>query len=167
LPFWATTIDVIPCLNHLVTLNQASVKFLPKKFKAKRNLDGSLELEYDYESEKRGATFALHSEAEVSATAKDAEGSFQARVSAYKLGVRLAAKQGTRLVDQPALPGVGESNYLGQMCVGNKPAGSTVVVRQGRTVFSVQLSGVFIDDAEDWQALLAPRLANEGAVTCK
>lgn len=136
-------------------------------YKAKRNLDGSVELEYTYGSALDGARFVLHSEAEVSASEKNAGGSFRARVKAYQIGVRLSAKEGTRLLDQPALPGVGAANYVGQLCVGGKPAGSTVVVWQGKTVFSVQLSGVFIDDAEDWKALLVPRLANEGAVSCK
>ncbi len=136
-------------------------------FKAKRNLDGSVELEYEYASTADGARFVLHAEAEISATSKDAQASFWARVKAYQVGVRWSARKGTRLIDQAKLPDLGADNYVGQVCVGGKPAGSTVVVWQGKTVFSVQLSGLFIDAADDLKALLAPRLANEGAVTCQ
>jgi hypothetical protein len=138
-----------------------------ESFRVKRNLDHSVELEYTYESTAAGARFVLHTEAEVNATSKDAAGSFRARVKAYQMGVRLTGKEGTRLVDQAKLPALGADTYVGQLCVGGKPAGSTVVLWQGRTAFSVQLSGLFIDDPGDWQALLAPRLANEGAVTCE
>ena len=133
--------------------------------RAKRNVDGSLELEYTYDVLNGDSRFTLKSEAEVCATAADAAASFRARASAYRLGTRFAGGRGKRWLDQPDLPGVGAANSVGQVQVDGKPAGSVVVVLQDRTVFSVLLSGVFIDDPADWAALFAPHLAQAGCVT--
>ena len=134
-------------------------------FKAKRNLDRSLELEYAYEAADSAPPFSLKSEAEICGSEKDASESFSARVSAYRFGFRMAGKKGTELRAQAAPASLGQERYLGQVCVAGKPAGCALVARQGRTVFSVLLSGAFIDDGEDWTALLGPRLAQEGSIT--
>lgn len=136
-----------------------------ESFRAKRNVDGSLELEYAYRGEDATPPFSLKSEAEVCETDVSAADSLAARVSAYRLGFRLAGEKGTELCDQPAPAGVGAGTYLGQVRSHGRPVGCALVTRRGRTVFSVLLSGVFIDDAEDWAALLGPRLAREGSVT--
>ena len=78
-----------------------------ESFRAKRNVDGSLELEYAYRGEDATPPFSLKSEAEVCETDVSAADSLAARVSAYRLGFRLAGEKGTELCDQPAPAGVG------------------------------------------------------------
>lgn len=136
-----------------------------ESFKAKRNLDRSRELEYAYEAADTESPFALRAEAEICATEKAAAASLKARVAAYRLGFRLAGKKGTELCDVPAPAGVGVETYMGQIRVGGRAAGCALVTRQDRTVFTVLLSGVYIDDAGDWAALLGPRLAKAGCVS--
>jgi hypothetical protein len=127
---------------------------------AKRNLDGSLELEYEYDSERapESSRFLFYkSEAEISDSAEDARESHMLQVAAYKAGTMLV--KGRKLERSSASFSVGEQNYLGTVTQDGKPLGTVAVVRQGTIVHSVLILGLYFDDPEQLKTLLKPVLA--------
>lgn len=136
-----------------------------EEFTAKRNLDGSLELEYVYQSDAGENAIVIKSEAEVCRDVKAAKESFSGRVSAYRMGVKLGSPKTLVLVPDPSLLSVGEERFAGMLRRNGAAAGNMVVARQHKTVYSLIIGSVFLGSKDDLDALLEPKLAKAGTVS--
>ncbi|MBN2452556.1 MAG: hypothetical protein JXR77_19385 [Lentisphaeria bacterium] len=137
-----------------------------ESFAAKRNVDGSLELEYDYDSESEEDPFSISSEAEICRDERDARECFSGRVTAYRIGFRIGARNSAATLQERAdLFGLGEDRFAALIAVQGQTTGNMLVVRQGCTVYSLILSSVYMDEKEQLHALLEPKLAKAGTVT--
>ncbi len=129
---------------------------LCESYIAKHNIDGSLELEYEYDTEKDPMSedvLFFKSEAEISDTVPLAKESFATRISAYKMGSSLVS--GRKLQEKPSLFSLGEDNYAAIITQDGNPIGNVVVTRKGATVHSLVILGVYFDEREHLESLLA------------
>ena len=125
-------------------------------WQSKRNLDGSLEIEYEYDPDLApgpGEMISLMSSAEINSTESSARESFNMTIAAYQLGFGLYDVQSR---DQShAMAGVDQSRFA--LIVKNeKPVGNMIVVRQGKRVHGLLLIGLYFEDPQELEDLLRP-----------
>jgi hypothetical protein len=131
-----------------------------ESFLVKRNLDGSTEIEYEYDSEKDSSnvdTLWLKSEAEVLETDELASTAFDDRISAYKIGAFLASSE-AEISEDPELFTLGDESYSAYFEKGGSKLGNVLVIRKGNTVFSLLITGLYFDDPQLLHDLMSPKL---------
>ena len=129
-------------------------------FLSKRNLDGSTEIEYEYDSEKDPTNtdnLWVKSEAEIHKTAELANTAFDDRITAYKIGGFLGSSE-VRISEDPDLFTWGDENYSAYFEKNGIKLGNIIVVRKGNTVFSLLITGLYFDDPQLLYDLLGPKL---------
>lgn len=130
-----------------------------ESYSAKRNLDGSLELEYEYdwEEDDEGAPPVwIVSEAEINANAEDASESLEYRVKAYALGIAASGADVDVVEDADLFPW-GDEAYAARTVSEGYTLGNIVVVRQGRTVLSLLTLGLDLE-RDQLRSLFEPRM---------
>lgn len=122
----------------------------------KRTLDGSREIEAEYDSTKCDTELlSFTANAEIARSMRDARESFALLIAAYKIGANLG---GVTMQQAPALLAAGDQHYAAQLKQGENVVGNVFVVRQGRVVHGLFIVGLTFDDSEQIQELLAPLL---------
>lgn len=124
------------------------------KFRSTRNLDRTRTIEFEHDCE--GSNVFIASEAEISPSVRDARESFVLSVGAYKTGVAIGAGE---LQPRDELLPIGEQRYAAVIRNGGKPVGNVFVVRQGRVLHSLLVTGIYFEDAGDVRDLFEPLLA--------
>ena len=124
------------------------------KFTAKRNIDFTTEVEFEHDCE--GAGVYLSSTAEIAPTVRSARESFVLAVGAYRTGVAIGSG---KLEPREELLTVGEQRYGAILRQNGAPMGNVFVVRQGRVVHALLISGVYFDEAGDGDRIFKPLLA--------
>ncbi|MEM8954705.1 MAG: hypothetical protein AAGD22_11180 [Verrucomicrobiota bacterium] len=127
-----------------------------ESFLAKTNIDGSLELEYRYDSDRDpNSPFLFYtSEAEINRSIKDAETSFSMSIAAYKTGVALV--KGRTIAPLTDFFTLGERNYAARIEDDGIQVGNIVVTRQGKIVHSLLVIGMTFDSRDEIEALMSP-----------
>jgi hypothetical protein len=123
-------------------------------FVSKRNLDFTREIEFEHECE--GGNFYFSSGAEISPSERDARESFTLTIGAYRTGMAIG---GGELVPRDELLPLGDQHYAA--VIRNKDgntAGNVFVVRQGRVIHSLLLTGLYFDGPEHVRPLFEPLL---------
>lgn len=125
--------------------------------KAKRNIDGTREIEAEYEPEQCRAAeqVSFVSGAEISHSKRDARESFAMTIGAYKTGARIG---GGTLREVPALLTLGDQHYAAEMHKGGDVVGNLFVVRQGRVVHGLFIAGFAFRERGEVHRLLEPLL---------
>jgi len=127
-------------------------------FQVKTNFDGSVEIEYEYDSENDPSNtdiLWLISEAEINKTDELASTAFGDRISAYKIGSSIA---GAEFSEDPKLFTLGDENYSAYMMKDDTKIGNVLVIRKGNTIFSLLIGGVYFDDPQLLHELMSPKL---------
>ena len=130
----------------------------------KTNFDGSTEIEYEYDSKKdsnNDDNLWLKSEAEISNTPDEAIISFKDRINAYKLGLAIGSSD-IEIVEDPELFDLGDESYGAYLAAGERNLGNLLVIRKGNTVFSLLLTGKYIDNPQLLHELMIPKLEKTG-----
>jgi len=125
-----------------------------------RGIDGALTVEYQYDSHKDPAAkqgLYLSSEAEIAHSELFAMRAFRTRVGGYNAGIFLASRK-IKVYEWPELITFGDQHYAAVLRNGNASVGNIFVVRQGRVVHSLILSGMYFDNADNVRDLFAPLL---------
>ncbi len=131
-----------------------------ESFQVKRNLDGSTEIEYEYDSENDSSNadiLWLKSEAEVLGSVELASTAFEDRISAYKIGAFLGNSE-VEIIENPELFTLGNENYSAYFEKDGKKLGNLLVTRKGDTVFSLLMIGFYFDEPELLHELMSPKL---------
>jgi hypothetical protein len=129
---------------------------------AKTNLDGSLEIEYKYDSDlDPGCEVYLYlvSQVETDASVAAASESFRYLISAYKLGA--SAVEGREVREVPGLITLGDESYGAIIEQDGEPVGNAIVVRRGTSVHSLLLLGFTFESRELLEELLRPHILGE------
>lgn len=121
---------------------------------SKLNLDGTREVEFDYDCGEGSAMF-LTSGAEIGRNVRDARESFALSIAAYKTGMAIG---GGTVDPRPELLTMGDQHYAAVVRSGTNIIGNVFVVRQGRVLHTLVLAGIYFDDPEDIRDLFAPLL---------
>lgn len=126
---------------------------------AKVNIDGSTELEYEYDSDRAGDTNFLYLTADVSldSTELEAQESFKLAVGAYKIGLKIG---GATAEEKPELITLGDENYSALIRVDDEPMGNIVLVRHGRIIHSLLIMGLYFEEQIDLEGLFLQALEN-------
>ncbi len=119
-----------------------------EKYSVKTNLDGSLELEYMYDSEKDTLSDFLYlsSDAEINRTDKDAKESFKMTIGAYHVGSKFV--KGRKIQEIPNFLELGDQSYFAMVVQDSFNIGNTVVIREGKTIHSLIILGLYFEDAD-------------------
>jgi len=126
----------------------------------KRNLDGSTEIEYEYDSERDSVNtnyLWLKSEAEVNETVELANSAFDDRISAYKLGASLGSGE-LEIIEDPKLFTLGDESFSAFFEKDGIKLGNVLVIRKDNIVFSLLLTGIYFDDPQLLHNLMSPKL---------
>jgi hypothetical protein len=123
------------------------------KLTSKRGLDRTHEIEFEHDCE--GTTLYISSGAEISPTAREARESFLLSVGAYRTGVAIGDGE---LQPRDELLPLGEQHYAAVLRKGGNPVGNVFVVRQGRVLHTLMVTGLYFEDADDVRGLFTPLL---------
>ncbi len=115
-----------------------------------RNLDGTTDVSYECDAK---SVYVLSS-TEVNPSVRDARQSFLLNIGAYKAGVAIGDATLERRDD--LLGNLGEDRYAALIRSGGKNAGNLLIVRQGRVVHSLMITGLYFDDREPLRELFTP-----------
>jgi hypothetical protein len=86
---------------------------------------------------------------------RDARQMFLINIGAYKAGVAIGSDKVTLDRRDTILGKLGDDRYAAIMRSGTKNAGNVFIVRQGRIVHSVMITGLYFDDPGSAEELLA------------
>jgi hypothetical protein len=123
------------------------------KLTSKRNLDRTHEISFEHDCE--GSDIYVSSGAEIAPSEREAREAFVISVGAYRTGVAIGDAQ---LQPRAELLPLGHQRYAAIIRNNGKPVGNVFVVRQGRVLHSLLVTGIYFDEAEDVRELFAPLL---------
>lgn len=129
---------------------------LCESYIAKTNLDGSLELEYGYDTDKdpdADEFLFFKCEAEPCSTVEEAKEVFSGNVAAYRMGIGLVS--GREMVAED-LFSLGDENFSSIVTQDGQPLGNIVVARRGSTVHSMLIYGLYFDEREPLESVMQP-----------
>lgn len=135
-----------------------NVKPDPAKVKQGREkqLGGSVEISYEYESE--APPLYVSTLVSIEKSASSAKNTYLGQSVGGLAGMAIAG-QGLTLEDRDDLFKWGEQSKHKRLMMEGKPVGHFFITRKDKRVFTTIFSGVYFDDAESLSALLTPRLA--------
>jgi hypothetical protein len=114
-------------------------------------LDGSTEVEYEFDAIDELGLPYLFSSAERHPSKSDACMSF----SAGNLGLKIG---GVELTERNDLFSFGDKSRFGILVNEGEPVGNYFAMCHGKTAFMVIVGGVYFDDTESWTELVQPTL---------
>ena len=119
-------------------------------FRRERRSDGTLSLEYEFQTPDADPPF-VYSSAKIFSSPTGACLSF----SADNLGLRLSSLQPT---DRDDLFRYGERSRFALVESQGKPVGNVFAMCRSRTSLLVMFVGIYFDDTNSWRALIEPHL---------
>ncbi|MBN1552450.1 hypothetical protein JW979_13330 [bacterium] len=169
-------LNISSCINrditdeekaHLITVNDFDFLGINvacsdryEQYNARQNLDGTLELEYEFQPEKPFShqdIIWLKTEIEFCNTPTQAKISFHERISAYKLGMAISDRS-LVLELSPQLVLWGNDNYSAFLKRNGNILGNVIVVRLNDRIISMILLGVYFEDPELIYELFSQKL---------
>lgn len=118
--------------------------------------DGSTEVNYEYESDEPplyvATTISLEKDV------GDARTTFHSQAVGGAVGLAVVG-QGMKMQDRPDLLDFGEERKSQLLMMDGKPVGNFLVARKGTRVYLVLFTGIYFDEAEDFRAVMEPKLA--------
>jgi hypothetical protein len=138
----------------------ASTGHRGETMKSIRQIDGTRNIEYVYSSKndaRAGTSLYVFSKVQVLAMPLTAMQLFKMEQLAIRAGVGLGAKVGLR--PRPDLLTSGDQRYAATIEWDGKPTGNVFIIRQGRVVHTVTISGFVFDKPESVEKLFAQPLA--------
>lgn len=129
------------------------------KLRKVRHLDGSRELEYEYESpDDAGQTLYVSFAAGVERTAQDARNSYAGERIGAKIGLRVSGEGRVREVERGDLWRWGDESRCSLLKSNGVVVGNLFMARKGRRLFLLMIVGVCFEDAAPIRELLDPML---------
>jgi hypothetical protein len=145
-------------VDDLLPLPGGAVK-LPAHEKLERlfHTDGSKEVTYEYDASGEAHPLFLSSGVSESTSDRDARTEFVGRQAAVGLGSLVS---GTKLDEMPRddLLRWGDESRSTLLTVKGEPAGNYFLARKGSRLFSLILTGVYLDKPESLRAVVLPHL---------
>ena len=137
-----------------------------EEWNCKKNFDGSLEIEYEYDPEKSGddQVFRLMSSVEIEPSEEDARESFGMAVTAYGVGLQIG---GVTSDKQPyAVPWADQSHFA---LINNNSGsvGNLAIIRKGKRLHALLLVGYCFQDPEDLAEMLRAKVDASAGLNAK
>jgi hypothetical protein len=123
-----------------------------------RWFDGSKEIEYNYGTLGEGepSPFSLYVSVAWENTRADALASYGANILGFKVGSEAASLARLELTDA-----CDYADRCTLLLIAHKeqPVGNQFILQAGRTVYSVQIVGLYFEEPELWHEIIAPKVA--------
>ena len=137
-----------------------------EEWNCKKNLDGSLEIEYEYDPEKSGddQVFRLMSSVEIDPSEEDARESFGMAITAYGVGLQIG---GVTSDKQPySVPWADQSHFA---VIKNSSAsvGNLAIIRKGTRLHALLLVGYCFHDQDELAEMLRTKVEASAGLTIK
>lgn len=120
-----------------------------------RYLDGSFELDYEYDVPEDPDAPYLNCTVYREMTVQDARGSYTGLLAGSSFTVNMFAERDVEFVERNDLLSWGDTSYFSVLQCDGQPVGNFFVARRGRLVFYLIVSGVYFDDPDNVRGLLA------------
>jgi hypothetical protein len=133
-------------------------------WQTKRNLDGGLEIEYEYDPERApgpAEAITLMSSVNIDDSEASARETYGMTIGAYQLGFRVYDVQSRE--QSHRMTGVDQSHFA-LVVTDEKPVGNTVVIRQGKRVHGLLLIGLYFEDPKTLEDLLRPTIDRSAGI---
>lgn len=118
-----------------------------------RYIDGSYELDYEYEDDRDDDYLYVTSNVSIERKVSDAMTVF----TSLELGVKIGAGD-IEFDKRPDLLKWGDATSCSILREGGTPFGNLVLARKGKRVYMIMISGVYFDEADALQELVVPYL---------
>lgn len=131
-----------------------------EKYAARRFVNGTTEVEYEYDSEndpENSKIVIFYSEADTYRNEDLAIEGFYDAIEAYNLGAKVGSED-IDVVETPSHFTLGEQNYSAFLEVDGVRFGNIVVARKNTLVYSLLLAGPYIRTSQTLHALIGPKL---------
>ena len=140
-------------------LDDFAVKPNVAKLTKRRLLDGSHELNYEYDTsnDEKGGLY-LNCVITVEKDSTDARNSYLGMKLGGAAGFALSSGKGVKLQDREDLLKWGEDSHSALLTVEGKPGGNFFIARKGTHIFYLIIAGVFFDSPEHFSSLVVPKL---------
>ncbi len=126
-------------------------------FKKSRDFDGTVEIEYEFETPDSEEDHALY--LDVVVTVSRARSDARVSQGAEKLGLLAGLKlEGMVQEEKPGFYSYGESSSFFVLKKDGVPVGNYFTVREGTKTYSILLAGMYFDDPSVWKKLVEPKL---------
>lgn len=129
-------------------------------YKGVKNLDGSIELDYEFDYEKNEnneSPLYISSGIEYDRTVSDAKENFKIIVGAFKIGAFLGDKD-VKIVKEDNLFNWGDESYCAYMELDEIKLGNIFAFRKENKIISLILTGTYFDDKETVSEFLLDKL---------
>ena len=126
-------------------------------FKKTRDFDGTIEVEYEFETPDSEKDHPLYMTVVVTVSRRKSD----ARVEqgAEKIGILAGLKlQGMTQEEKVDFYKYGDSSSFFILKKDGMPVGNYFTVREGTKTYTILLAGMYIDDPEVWKELVEPKL---------
>jgi hypothetical protein len=127
-------------------------------WKTKRNVDGSLEIEYEYDPDLApgpGDKVILQGSVDIEHTEKDARQTFSLNIMASQTGMRI---YGATTRDQQHTMADVDQSYFALVMKNEKPVGNLVSVRKGKHVYGLLVINIYFDDPHTLEEMLREKI---------
>lgn len=134
----------------------------------KRNFDGTLEIEYEYDQDLAPGgddVLAVLSSVELHPSESSARESFNMLIGAYKIGFGISGVQARE--QSGSMPGMDQTHYSLILNQNQFPVGNMVVVRAGQRVHGLVVIGVYFDDPAALGELLRPTVDRSATLSSR
>ncbi len=134
----------------------------------KKNFDGTLEIEYDYDPELAPGDddpLMVTSQVELAGSESDARESYAILLAAYQLGFRISGVKSREQSHQMA--GVDQCHFSLILNGDGDPVGNMAVLRAGKRLHGLMIVGVYFDDPATLESLLRPTIERSAALSAR
>lgn len=118
----------------------------------RHTLDGTREVEWEFENQH----FFYHSTAEICRSSRAARESYKLTLGAWKTGMALG---GSTVEEAPSLLHGGDERFAGFVIRDRKRVGNVFLVRNGRVLHSLMITGITFEEPTEVQQLFDPLIA--------
>ncbi|HEY8378896.1 MAG TPA: hypothetical protein VIK91_20530 [Nannocystis sp.] len=158
LPLTAEDRRVLVTADRLAELSQGFTHVARHdNFRKRRLIDGSFEIEYEYDDEGDSAPYVLCT-VDVEPSERDAREAYQLAWGSLHLGAKFGNDELT-IEERNEVYKAGDASRFGVVKVDGSPIGNLFVARLGTKVLSLFVVGLWFDQGDEFKAVVGPALA--------
>lgn len=125
-------------------------------FRRTRYFDGSLEIEYEFETpEDFEKPFYIAVTVGLERSTADALLTYKAEKGGVGIGASIG---GVEMEEQEGFFEWGDESFFATLVTEKGPGGSVFGGRKGKKTYSIMIAGLYFDDAAEWEQFIQPKL---------
>jgi hypothetical protein len=168
--FWFTATDqpITASDQEVIVAAEDLVAWVPgleidpgnESLRKRKHIDGSVEIEYEYEAVDGTSPFYLNSSVSYERNASDAVTCYSSMWTAAIVGLKIGGGSGFSVDERNELFQWGDRSRFGLLMSDGDAVGNIFVMQKEERCFTFMLSGIYFDEEAAIAELLTPVLAN-------